>query len=147
MTYRLKEQRSDSGLLERILTYEEQAVQTLTRQIQDAFALPAIPGLSFQAGLRQTRSARVGPSTLIRLVELKKVPRYYLSTFELLVLRDGKPLTEACPGGFMSLFAAFVPLVCANRDEVLWCDYEADFPPALAELSRRLTGAFPDGRG
>ncbi len=147
MTHRLKEQRSDSGLLERILTYEEQAVQTLTRQIQDAFALPAISGLSFRTELRQTKSARVGPSTPIRLAELKKVPRYYLSTFTLLALRDGKPLTEACPGGFMSLFTAFVPLVCANRDEVLWYDYEADFPPALAELSRRLAGAFPDGRG
>lgn len=89
MTHRLKEQRSDSGLLERILTYEEQAVQTLTRQIQDAFALPAISGLSFRTELRQTKSARVGPSTPIRLAELKKVPRYYLSTFTLLALREG----------------------------------------------------------
>ena len=108
---------------------------------------PPFPASAFGPNYAKQKRARVGPSTPIRLAELKKVPRYYLSTFTLLALRDGKPLAEACPGGFMSLFAAFVPLVCANRDEVLWYDYEADFPPALAELSRRLAGAFPDGRG
>ena len=44
MTYRLEEQRSESGLLERILAYEDQAVQALTQQIQTTPGLQAIPG-------------------------------------------------------------------------------------------------------
>ena len=141
------EQRSDSGLLERILAYEEQAVQALTRQVQADPALQAIaiPGLTFQTELRQTKSGRYGPSSPIRLAEQKKVPRYYSSSFELMTLFEGKPLAEACPGGTMSLFCAFVPLVCANRDEVLWYHYQTDFPPELAALTRRIARTFPDG--
>ena len=142
------EQRSDSGLLERILAYEEQAVQVLTRQIQTTPALQAIaiPGLTFQAGLRQTKSGRIGgPSSPIRLAEQKKVPRYYFSSFELMILFGGKPLTETCPDGTMSLFCAFVPLVSTNRDEVLWYHYQTDFPQELAALTQRIACAFPDG--
>lgn len=145
MTYRLEEQRSESGLLERILAYEDQAVQALTQQIQTTPGLQAIPGLSFRAELRQTKSARTGPSSPIRLAELKRVPRYYFSSFELDVLFQGKQLAEACPDGIMSLFSAFVPLVCANRDEVLWYDYQTDFPPELAALTQRLAHTFPGG--
>ena len=139
------EQRSDSGLLERILAYEEQAVQVLTRQIQTDPALQAIPGLTFQTGLRQTKSGRYGPSSPIRLAELKKAPRYYLSSFELMILFKGKPLAEACPDGTMSLFSAFVPLVSTNRDEVLWYHYRTDFPQELAALTQCIACAFPDG--
>lgn len=139
------EQRSDSGLLERILAYEEQAVEVLTRQIQTDPALQAIPGLTFQTELRQTKSGRYGPSSPVRLAELKKVPRYYLSSFELMILFEGKPLTEACPDGTASLFCAFVPLVCANRDEVLWYHYQTDFPQELTALSERIARTFPDG--
>ena len=139
------EQRSDSGLLERILAYEEQAVQMLALQIQTAPTLQAIPGLTFQTELRQTKSGQYGPSSPIRLAERKKVPRYYFSSFELMILFKGKPLTEACPDGTMSLFSAFVPLVCTNRDEVLWYHYRTDFPQELAALTRRIACAFPDG--
>ena len=139
------EQRSDSGLLERILAYEEQAVEVLTRQIQTDPALQAIPGLTFQAELRQTKSGRYGPSSPIRLAEQKKVPRYYLSSFALMILFDGKPLAEVCPDGTTSLFCAFVPLVSTNRDEVLWYHYRTDFPQELAALTRRIDCAFPDG--
>ena len=142
------EQRSDSGLLDRILAYEEQAVQVLTRRIQTDPALQAIaiPGLAFQTELRQTKSGRIGgPSSPIRLAELKKVPRYYSSSFELTILFEGKPLAEACPAGTTSLFCAFVPLVCANRDEVLWYHYQTDFPQELAALIRRIARTFPDG--
>ena len=65
MTYQLEEQRSDVGLLERILAYEDQAVQALTRQIQAAPALRDIPGLSFETRLCQTKSRRSGPSVPI----------------------------------------------------------------------------------
>ena len=141
------EQRPDSGLLERILVYEERAVQVLTRQIRTDPALQAIaiPGLTFQAGLRQTKSGRSGPSSPIRLAELKKVPQYYLSSFELTILLDGQPLAEACPDGTMSLFSAFVPLVSTNRDEVLWYHYETDFPYELTALTQRIARAFPNG--
>ncbi len=143
MTYQLEEQRSDVGLLERILAYEDQAVQALTRQIQAAPALRDIPGLSFETRLCQTKSRRSGPSVPIRLAEQKKVPRYYFSSFELNVLFHGKPLAEACPGGIMSLFSTFAPLVCANRDEVLWYDYQTDFLPELAVLTQRIARTFP----
>ena len=141
------EQRSDNGLLERILAYEGQAVHVLTRQIQTDPALQAIatPGLTFQTELRQTKSGRYGPSSPIRLAEQKKVPRYYLSSFELMILFEDKPLSKACPDGTMSLFSAFVPLVCANRDEVLWYHYQADFSKELTALSERVARAFPDG--
>ena len=145
MTYKLEEPWSDVGLLERILAYEEQAVQVLTRQIQAVPGLHTVPGISLETRLCQTKSRWNGPSVPIRLAEQKKVPRGYFSSFELSVFCDGKPLAEACPDGIMSLFSAFVPLVCANRDEVLWYDYQTDFPPELAALTQRLAHTFPGG--
>ncbi len=144
MTYKLEEPWSDVGLLERILAYEEQAVRVLTRQVQAVPGLHTLPGISLETRLCQTKSRWNGPSVPIRLAEQKKVPRGYFSSFELDVLFQGKQLAEACPDGIMGLFSAFAPLVCTTVDEVLWYDYETDFLPELAELSRRIAGTSPN---
>ncbi len=74
MTYKLEEPWSDVGLLERILAYEEQAVQVLTRQIQAVPGLHTVPGISLETRLCQTKSRRNGPGVPIRLAEQKKIP-------------------------------------------------------------------------